>query len=64
MLLLHPAKDFVVILVDAGATAGVGIAVVVLVGKVVVFHVDVFGLAGVAVAVAYTRLLGGDGGAG
>jgi len=52
LLLLHPSEDFIVILVDAAGAARVGIAVILFIGKVIVVHVDVLGLAVVAVAVA------------
>ena len=55
-LFLHPTEEGIVVFVHAAAAARVGLAVVLLVGEVVVVHVDVLGLV-VAVAVAHAALL-------
>ena len=59
-LLLHPSEEGIVVLVDPATTARVRMTVVLLVGEVVIVHVDILVVAVVAVAVAHARLLRSD----
>jgi hypothetical protein len=52
-LLLHPSEEGIVVLVCTTARTRVGLAIVLLIGEMVIVHIDVLALAVEAVAIAH-----------